>query len=422
MNASIQLDQSTRGIPAGVTVSDDAVSGHGWFPGDGGMALPVLTMDMGAFTANTDAFFDFADGHDALLAPHAKTPMIPELALSLVKRGAWGATVANPQQLNVILETGIRNVIVASPPGGAAGATQLARTTERFPGAEVHVFLDSVEGVTALNAALTKTSGSNVHGLVEVGFGRTGARTIERSKAVLDAILATGGAIRLSGVATYEAAAVTGAEPAEVTLARLFDLVTETYEAILTKVTGDERIILTAGGSVYFDTVVQALNPLASRRANTSLILRSGAIFFSDDGLYQRAFSAMAQRGLATQVAHAVRPVLSLWAEVLSRPEDGLAIAGFGMRDAPNDQGLPVVRRVFRDGTALDADVASGVRVDRLNDQHAFLTGPLVDRLQVGDILELGISHPCTALQRWRVIFGVGKSGKVDRVYRTRFD
>ena len=82
---------------------------------------------------------------------------------------------------------------------------------------------------------------------------------------------------------------------------------------------------------------------------------------------------------------------LELWARVLSCPEPGLAIAGFGKRDAPYDIGLPVVRS--------HADV----QVEALNDQHAYLRDP-GGVLAVGDSVVCGISHPCTAFDKWRLI------------------
>jgi D-serine dehydratase len=47
---------------------------------------------------------------------------------------------------------------------------------------------------------------------------------------------------------------------------------------------------------------------------------------------------------------------------------------------------------------------ASDWRISKLNDQHAYLegTGPEHDALQVGDLICLGISHPCTTFDKWR--------------------
>ena len=86
-----------------------------------------------------------------------------------------------------------------------------------------------------------------------------------------------------------------------------------------------------------------------------------------------------------------LRPALELWARVLSCPEPGLAIAGFGKRDASYDLGLPVVRS------------PAGVRVEALNDQHAFLRDPS-GALRVGDVVVCGLSHPCTAFDKWSLI------------------
>lgn len=421
MKASAQLDQTIRGVPPGVDISDKAVAPQRWAPADGSMALPVLTMNMEAFGSNTEAFLKFAADEGVDLAPHAKTPMIPEIAASLVDRGAWGATVANTQQLAVILDSGIKNIIFASPPGGVTGCTHLAKTLSLWPEANVYVFLDSVDAVKALSSALKQKPGAMAHGLIEVGFGRTGARTLKRCLEVRDAIRETSGAIRLGGIATYEAAAVTATENPEATFARLFRLVTDAYRSVVMETRADEPLIVSAGGSVYFDEVIHALKPLLDERDASRLILRSGALFFSDDGLYRQAFSAMADRGISTSIARAIQPTLSLWAEIISLPEDHLAIAGFGMRDAPNDQGLPVAKQILRNGTNLKIEPTLLPQVYRLNDQHAFLTGRSIDQLKIGDIVEFGISHPCTALQRWRVIFGLGADGKVDRVFRTEF-
>lgn len=51
------------------------------------------------------------------------------------------------------------------------------------------------------------------------------------------------------------------------------------------------------------------------------------------------------------------------------------------------------------------------VRIVRLNDQHAFVKLPEDSNLAVGDVLELGISHPCTAMDRWRQVTVLDRSG-----------
>jgi hypothetical protein len=99
-----------------------------------------------------------------------------------------------------------------------------------------------------------------------------------------------------------------------------------------------------------------------------------------------------------------------VWAEVLSRPEPGVAICGMGLRDVAMDQGLPRPLAVYRNGHRL------GELPGRLNDQHGFLaTAPGPD-LEIGDVVEFGVSHPCTCLDRKAGIEGQTRDvlGKVE--------
>ena len=75
-------------------------------------------------------------------------------------------------------------------------------------------------------------------------------------------------------------------------------------------------------------------------------------------------------------------PALELWAQVLCRPEPGLA-----------------------------SEVSGAVT--ELNDQHAYLRLDEGTALAPGDLVCLGISHPCTTLGKWRVIPVVSDDGRV---------
>jgi D-serine dehydratase len=89
------------------------------------------------------------------------------------------------------------------------------------------------------------------------------------------------------------------------------------------------------------------------------------------------------------------------------------------MRDTSFDSGFPIPLRVHRDGVVVDTK--PGARLVKLNDQHAFLERGAGDDLRVGDVVEFGISHPCTCLDRYRVIFGVDANGRVKHAFPTWF-
>jgi D-serine dehydratase len=419
------LDATTRGIPRIDGVAAATIDALGWSPARGDLGLPALTLDEAAFAANRDLFMRYAASAGALVAPHAKTPMSPELAASLRRAGAWGASVANAQQAAVLLKSGERRLILANQIGGVAAGRRLGALLAAYPDAEIHVFADSPAAVLAFAAAARVGGRSALPVLVEVGAGRAGARDADAVDAVIAAVQAADGLV-LGGVATYEGAAAVP-DPDETTraIAALMTRTADTF-ARVRAAAPDRPLMLTAGGSVHFDRVVAALGPLVRQDGNAVLMLRSGAIFFADHGIYAKGFAAMDARGgfvvdgVAVSAARSFRPALTLWAEVLSRPEPALAICGFGMRDVSFDQGLPVPLAVYRDGVA-QPDLVGGVAVTRLNDQHAFMTVTADSRLAVGDILAFGISHPCTCLDRWRVVFGLGPDGTVTRALTTHF-
>jgi D-serine dehydratase len=174
--------------------------------------------------------------------------------------------------------------------------------------------------------------------------------------------------------------------------------------------------IVTAGGSVWFDRVVQRLHP-AAQAAGARLVLRSGCYLFHDHGMYAASSPATAR----VPGAPVFRPALSVWARVLSRPEPGLLLVDAGRRDLSHDAGLPVPLSAHRPGGS-DVDlVAAGAETRALSDQHAFVHVPASVDVAAGDLVRLGISHPCTTLDRWPMLLLVDPTWAVVGAVRTQF-
>jgi D-serine dehydratase len=169
------------------------------------MALPVLTLDEAAFAHNVEQIFQYARSHGAALAPHAKTPMSPQIVQRLLDAGAWGATVANLQQAAVLLRAGVTRLMLGNEIGGAASGARLGKLLAGYPHARLLAFADSADTVRSLAAAAAE-AGRPVEVLVEVGGGRAGARDDAAVAAILAAIREQGDKLALAGVATYEGA------------------------------------------------------------------------------------------------------------------------------------------------------------------------------------------------------------------------
>jgi D-serine deaminase-like pyridoxal phosphate-dependent protein len=170
---------------------------------------------------------------------------------------------------------------------------------------------------------------------------------------------------------------------------------------------GRPEIIASAGGSAYFDRVAARLRFGDSGAPPIRVVLRSGC-YLTHDHVHYADLSPLG----------GLRPAFELWGRVLSRPEPRLAIAGFGKRDAPFDLDLPVPTAIVR-GRAR-TPVAAGVRVTELNDQHAFLALDGED-LAVGDVVVCGISHPCTAFDKWSLLPVLDDEDTVIDAIRTFF-
>ena len=421
------IDDRWRGFPTGYAPLPLAqIAGRGWRPQDGRMALPLLSLDLTTFELNAEAVLRHLATEGALIAPHAKTPMSVAIARGLQEAGAWGVTVADARQASVMLEGGLSRLILANQVGGPGGARRLAALLWHHPMAEVHTFVDSVEGVDALASAWqaenSRGKGMPDLGLmIELGAGRAGIRDDQAAVGLMEHILTLPAecGLRLSGIAGYEGAAVVADEKeSERRVDALMERMAALHAAMRGRLGPGAPLILTAGGSLWFDRVLAMLGPAAVADGRTRLILRSGALFFSDHGVYKRGFAAMEKRGVG--FAGRIMPALRLWAEVLSAPESGLLICGLGMRDAASDQGVPMPLKIWRDGK--EAGAADHLFIEKFNDQHAFVRfGSDGPRPAIGDVIEFGLSHPCTNIDRHGLIWGLDADHKVRCVLPTAF-
>lgn len=405
------LDWRWKGLPAAPGVTVGAVGNQGWSLLDGDLPLPVMVLREEAIASNIATMQAFCSEHDVALAPHGKTTMSPELFARQLAAGAWGITVATPAQARVCSAFGVPRVIVAREVVDAGGLAELAAA--RAAGVEVLLFVDSPEGVVAAEHAAS--GGEPLSCLVEVGManGRTGARG-EQAALVVARAVDRSASLVLTGVAAWEghvggADLVTAVNQVDAYLADV-RAITEAIDAEGLFHNADE-IVVTAGGSAWFDRVTSVLRPALSRPVR--LVLRSGCTVSHDDGLYAR-LSPFA-RGA---IEGALSPAIEVWGAVESLAEPGLAIVGFGKRDVAFDISLPIPRAVARDGSCRPA---VGLEVVALNDQHAFVRGDGVSALAVGDLLGCGVSHPCTAFDKWRLVPVVGADHRVVGAVHTFF-
>jgi D-serine deaminase-like pyridoxal phosphate-dependent protein len=353
------------------------VGSRGWSLPARDLPFPQLAVIDSAVSHNLSVMHGWCSQRGLRLAPHGKTHMAPQLVRRQLDAGAWGMTAASVHQAAIMLASGARRVIIANEVVGVAELERLARLD-----GEVYCLVDSLAGVERL-------AGRSLRVLVEVGpvGGRAGARSAELALAVAEAVRADP-QLEFAGVEAWEGGL--GHDRSPETLAR----VDEFLAGVADVAARLQAPLVTAGGSAYFDRVAELL---------PGCVLRSGCYLTHDHGLYERV-----------SPLPSLRPALRVWSEVLSVPEPGLAIAGFGKRDAPFDIEPPIPLRV------VDRELPDGLRVDAMNDQHAFLRFD-GGELRVGDLVVCGISHPCTAFDKWSLLPLVDDSDGVIGAIRTLF-
>ena len=387
------IDWRYKGFPPAEGVTPASLRGQGWNLLAGDLFLPALVLRESALAHNLDLMSRWCEAHGASLAPHGKTTMSPELFARQLGAGAWAITAATTSQARVYRAFGVERILLANELVEPASVRWVATELARDPSFDFLCIADSVEAVAAMDRALAVNTSRQVRVLVELGLagGRTGARTVDDALEVAEAI-GRSEALELAGVEGYEGIVHDDAR-VDAFLAELRGLL-ERLEAA-GSFSEQEEIVVTAGGSIYFDRVAEVLGSTDPR---VRVVVRSGCYLTHDDGLYDE-HSPFGSHGSERQRLH---PAFEAWAVVLSRPEPALALVGMGKRDVPHDVGLPIPLRSR--GQAGVRDVRGSMDVVDLNDQHAYVRIDPSDPLAVGDLLGCGISHPCTAFDKWRLI------------------
>jgi D-serine deaminase-like pyridoxal phosphate-dependent protein len=415
--AAERVDHRFKGLPPdadGLTVAELAGQRRNLFTG--GFTTPVLALSAERLEHNLALMEAYSERHGLAFAPHGKTSMAPQLFWRQIERGAWGITLAVPHQVRVAREFGIERVFLANEVVDPAALRWISAELAADPSFRLVCYVDSVRGVELMDAAL-RGSARPVDVVVELAAGdgaRTGVRTEAECAAVADAVAGVE-TLRLVGVAGYEGE-VPDATPERVGawLRRLVALAVAFDEA--GRFAGLEEIVVSAGGSAWFDAVAEVFDEIPELSAPVLKLLRSGAYVSHDAGHYRRLtpFNRVPEEG-------ALEPAFRLWAQVVSRPSPEQGFANAGKRDAAYDLDLPTVEVVRDAGSGEVRDAGDGIAVTGLSDQHAWLRTQAGADVSVGDWVGLGLSHPCTSFDKWKLIPVVEADGTVVEYVRTYF-
>ncbi len=391
----------TVGAPPGAETTVAGVGRQGWTLRD--LSTPVVTLRASAVAHNLAVMGSWLADHRVELFPHGKTTMAPQLWERQLAAGATGITGATPAQIRAMRSVGVARLLLANELVDVDAIGWLAPTLDTT---DVACWVDSVDGVTLLADALSSAAApAPLRVLVEVGHarGRTGARSFETSIGVAEAV-ARRPELSLVGVAGYEGTIGHERTPPVLSEVDAFvGLLGDVAERLVSSGLLRSEPMISAGGSLFFDRV-------AALTDRGRVVLRAGCTVTHDHGLYERGSP------FADGAGPRFLPAIEAWGSVLSRPEPEVVVVGIGKRDVASDIEPPMPLRMRDDDRSLD-----GMTVVRLMDQHAICSVPASVRLAPGEVVSFGISHPCAAFDRRRVLFELDDDDHVVGAIATLF-
>ena len=327
--------------------------------------------------------------------------MAPQIFKKQFEDGAWAISAATVNQIQVYRRFGVHRILMANQLVGRQNIRFVVEQLNQDPEFDFFCLVDSVEQVSQLSKT-AKVFGLTrpLNVLLEVGLsgGRTGCRTDEEVQAVKEAVKEKKDLLRLAGVEGFEGVIVGPPEKAVTQVDAYLKTLVDTLEGLSEDdFEGVNEVVLSAGGTAFFDRVVHIFKE-AKFSKPIRVVVRSGCYLTSDAAGYADYLNASQKRGFKGPLQEA----LEVWAYVQSMPEPGLALVSMGKRDCPYDNHLPIPYQAYRPDVGWVE--LPPCKIVAINDQHAFLEYEGPTKLEVGDMIRSGISHPCTAFDKWRFI------------------
>jgi D-serine dehydratase len=427
------VDDTWKGMPGGLKpIPLGDIGRQGWNVLREDLPLPLAILKESALSHNGQWMRRFLARSGAKIAPHGKTTMSPQLFARQLDDGAFAITIGTVQQLQVARRYGVDRVVMANQLVGARAIRYVLDEIDRDPSFDFYSLVDSVALVDRLAEAAGEARLKRpLQLIVEGGFrgGRTGCRELPEALAVAAAVKAHEPFLSLRGVGGYEGL-IRGETPEQAE--RLVESFLDYLATIAVQCDrenhfgpGHGPVLLTAGGSTFYDIVARRFAQAQVHRPFT-VLTRSGCYLTHDSGEYAAQFGEMRKRSPEVDaLGPGLQAALEVWAYVQSRPEPEKVLLTAGKRDISFDVQLPRALAWFRPAAGATAGTISTLGSDHvvtgLNDQHCHLAVPRASPLQVGDMVALGISHPCTTFDKWQVMCIVNDDYDVVSAVRTFF-
>ena len=344
---------------------------------------PAIVIDLDIMERNLRRMAEYTKLHGLRLRPHTKTHKIPALGARQLALGAVGLTVAKVSEAEVMLESGVEELLIAYP---VIGAAKLARVVEVAKKTRLTISVDSLEAAEGIAAAAAK-AGVKVHLLVEmdVGLGRVGVKPGADALALAAAIDKMDG-VDLEGLAFYPGHLKDWSADAKAKLAAMSETVSSTID--LLKVAGLE-VRVVSGGSTPTEWHAHEVHGMNEVRPGTYIFNDRNTILCGACTLDDCAATILAT--------------------VVSTSVDGQLIIDGGSKTFSSDKSAEPGHGIVMQ--AKDANFA------RMNEEHGYVElADARDQFKVGDRVNVLPNHICVAMNLHEQVYGV-RGETVERMW-----
>jgi D-serine deaminase-like pyridoxal phosphate-dependent protein len=320
---------------------------------------PAMIIDLDAAEANIRNMQDAVTSNGCRVRPHTKTSKSPYWALKQIEAGATGVCCAKVGEAEVLVNGGVRDILITSEIVGHSKTTRLAAIAGR---ANIRVAVDDEANARELSDAAT-AAGSEIGVLVDVNIriNRCGVEPGEPTTTLAGIVNSLPG-VRFDGLLGYEGHVYgLGDERIPETLEALGKL---QYAVAEVEGAGLPVDVVSSGGTSTYD--------ITSKVPEVTEIQAGSYVFM--DGEY-------VDQEMPFDIA------LTVATQIISRPTPDRAILDIGLKSMANDYGPP---RVIGQ---------EGAEFTKLSEEHGTLqlAGDAQD-LKVGDRIFLLPSHGGTTI------------------------
>lgn len=324
---------------------------------------PTLLLDRAASDRNLARMAAFFQDRPAKLRPHFKNHKCVTLAKRQLAAGAIGMTCAKLGEAEVLVDHGVKDILIANQLVGEPKMARLARLGTK---ARIGIAVDHQQHATAISKAAT-AAGAVIHLLVEVdiGMGRCGVAPGKPALELAKRIAELPG-VRFAGLQAFEGHLVNVLDREERT---------ERARAAMQLAIETRHMIEAAGIAV--DCVSGC----------SSATYDSTGVMTGVDEIQAGTYATMDRQ------YHRLVPefeiALSVLVSVISRPASGRAVLDLGVKGAGGEFGVPAIRDF------PDVEIPFFLSEEHTVVRHA-------PDWTIGQVLHLIPSHACTTCNLYR--------------------